>query len=32
MVPGNIMAFAGIANPADRAALISYIEVESANP
>jgi cytochrome c len=32
MVPGNIMAFAGIANAADRAALISYIEVESANP
>jgi len=31
MVPGNIMAFAGIANPADRAALISYIEVESAS-
>ena len=30
MVPGNIMAFAGIANPADRAALITYIEVESA--
>jgi len=31
MVPGNIMAFAGIANSADRAALISYIEVESAS-
>jgi cytochrome c len=30
MVPGNIMAFAGIANPADRVALITYIEVESA--
>jgi cytochrome c2 len=24
------MAFAGIANPADRVALITYIEVESA--
>jgi cytochrome c len=31
MVPGNIMAFAGIANPADRAALIMYIEIESAS-
>jgi cytochrome c len=30
VVPGNIMAFAGIANAADRAALIRYIEVESA--
>lgn len=30
MVPGNIMAFAGIANPADRAALIAYMEVETA--
>jgi cytochrome c len=31
MAPGNSMAFAGIANPADRAALITYIEVESAH-
>lgn len=30
LVPGNSMAFAGIANPKDRAALITYIEVESA--
>lgn len=30
VVPGNIMAFAGVANAADRAALIRYIEVESA--
>jgi cytochrome c len=30
VVPGNIMAFAGIANPADRAALLRYIEIESA--
>lgn len=30
VVPGNIMAFAGITNAADRAALIRYIEVESA--
>ena len=30
VVPGNTMAFAGIANAADRAALIRYIEVESA--
>jgi len=30
VVPGNIMAFAGIANAADRAALINYIEIESA--
>lgn len=30
LVPGNMMAFAGVANPADRAALIRYIEVESA--
>lgn len=30
VVPGNIMAFAGIANAADRAALIKYIEIESA--
>lgn len=29
MVPGNIMAFAGIANPADREALITYIEAET---
>lgn len=30
VVPGNIMAFAGIASAADRAALIRYIEVDSA--
>jgi cytochrome c len=30
LVPGNAMAFAGIANPKDRAALITYIEIESA--
>ena len=30
LVPGNAMAFAGIANPKDRAALITYIETESA--
>ena len=30
LAPGNTMAFAGIANPADRAALIRYIESESA--
>lgn len=30
LVPGNIMAFAGVASPADRAALIRYIEIESA--
>jgi len=30
VVPGNIMAFGGIANAADRAALIRYIEIESA--
>ena len=30
VVPGNTMAFAGIANAADRAALILYIEVDSA--
>jgi cytochrome c len=30
LVRGNTMAFAGIANAADRAALITYIEVESA--
>jgi cytochrome c len=30
VVPGNIMAFAGFANAADRAALIRYIEIESA--
>lgn len=30
VVPGNIMAFAGIASAADRAALVRYIEVESA--
>lgn len=29
LVPGNMMAFAGIANPADRAAVIKYIEVET---
>jgi cytochrome c len=30
VVPGNAMAFAGIASPKDRAALITYIESESA--
>lgn len=30
LVPGNAMAFAGIANPKDRAALITYIETEAA--
>lgn len=30
VVPGNAMAFAGIANPKDRASLITYIESESA--
>jgi cytochrome c len=30
VVPGNTMAFAGIANPKDRAALITYIEIEAA--
>ena len=29
VVPGNAMAFAGIANPKDRAALIAYIESET---
>ncbi|MBM4215591.1 MAG: c-type cytochrome [Gammaproteobacteria bacterium] len=30
VVPGNVMAFAGIPDAADRAALIQYIEIESA--
>ncbi len=30
VVPGNTMAFAGIANAADRAALITFLTVESA--
>ncbi len=30
VVPGNSMAFAGIASAADRAALLHYIEIESA--
>jgi cytochrome c len=30
LVPGNTMAFAGIASEADRAALITYISVDSA--
>jgi cytochrome c len=30
VVLGNAMAFAGIASAADRAALITYIKVESA--
>jgi len=30
MVPGNTMAFAGIASAEDRAALIRYIEIETA--
>jgi cytochrome c len=29
VVPGNAMAFAGIPNPKDRAALIAYIESET---
>ena len=29
VVPGNAMAFAGIANPKDRAALIAYMESET---
>ena len=29
VVPGNAMAFAGIANPKDRASLIAYIESET---
>lgn len=29
LVPGNTMAFAGIASPADRAALIAYLELET---
>lgn len=32
VVPGNTMAFAGIANPADRKALITYIKSESRLP
>jgi cytochrome c len=32
VVPGNTMAFAGIANPKDRAALIAYLEAESRLP
>ena len=30
VVPGNVMAFSGIPNAADRAALIRYLEVETA--
>lgn len=30
LVPGNAMAFAGVASPKDRAALVAYIESESA--
>jgi len=30
VVPGNVMAFAGIPDAADRAALIQYIQIESA--
>ncbi|MBM4192203.1 MAG: hypothetical protein FJ196_03990 [Gammaproteobacteria bacterium] len=30
VVPGNTMAFAGIANATDRAALVRYIEIDSA--
>ncbi|MFM7396764.1 MAG: c-type cytochrome [Gammaproteobacteria bacterium] len=30
VIPGNAMAFAGMANAADRAALIRYIEIDSA--
>lgn len=29
VVPGNTMAFAGIANPKDRAALIAYLKAET---
>ena len=29
VVPGNAMAFAGVANPKDRAALIAYILSET---
>lgn len=29
VVPGNTMAFAGISNPADRAALLVYLEAET---
>jgi cytochrome c len=29
LVPGNSMAFAGIANPKDRASLIAYLEAET---
>ena len=29
VVPGNTMAFAGISNPADRAALLAYLEAET---
>jgi cytochrome c len=32
MVPGNSMAFAGIANAADRAALIAYLEAVTVLP
>lgn len=30
VVPGNTMAFAGISNPTDRVALITYLEAETA--
>jgi cytochrome c len=32
MLPGNTMAFAGIASADDRAALIAYLEVATASP
>lgn len=32
LVPGNAMAFAGVANPKDRAALLTYIQAEAAAP
>ena len=32
MLPGNTMAFAGIASAEDRAALIAYLEVATASP
>jgi cytochrome c len=32
VVAGNAMAFAGVANPKDRAALIAYIEAETTKP
>jgi cytochrome c len=31
-LPGNKMVFVGVQNPADRAAIIAYIQAESAKP